>query len=90
MIYHSPAELKDLWGRFEKMRAQITQEQEVARAEQSRRDAEIALRKRQIRNALQNDLIWLFVLLIIALETYGVLWTILLHQENRLPSWPGL
>ena len=46
MIYHSPAELKDLWGQFERMRAQITEEQEVARAEQSAKDALESWRRR--------------------------------------------
>jgi chromosome segregation ATPase len=90
MIYHSPPELKDLWGRFEKMRMQITEEQEEARAEQARKDADAAWRRQQIRNAVEANLIWLVVLLVIALEVLGVLGTIQLHQQNALPSWPGL
>jgi anion-transporting ArsA/GET3 family ATPase len=90
MIYHSPPELKDLWGRFEKMRAQITEEQEAARAEQHRKDALAAWQRQQIRNAVEDNLIWLVVLLLVAAEVMGVLWTILLHRQNALPSWPGL
>ena len=90
MIYHSPPEMKDLWGRFEKMRAQIMEEQEAAREEQHRKDAEAAWRKQQVRNAIEDNLIWLVVLLLVLAETLGVLWTIRLHQANALPSWPGL
>lgn len=90
MIYHSPPELKDLWGRFEKMRAQINEEQEAARNEQHRKDVEAAWRKQQVRNAIEDNLIWLVVLLLVLAETLGVLWTIRLHQANALPSWPGL
>ena len=90
MIYHSPPELKDLWGRFEKMRAQINEEQEAARNEQHRKDVEAAGRKQQVRNAIEDNLIWLVVLLLVLAETLGVLWTIRLHQANALPSWPGL
>ena len=35
MIYNTPGELKDLWTRFEKMRAQVQEEQEQARAKQA-------------------------------------------------------
>lgn len=90
MIYHSPAELKDLWGRFEKMRAQITEEQEAAREEQHKKDAQAAWRKQQIRNAIEENLIWLVVLVLVGLETWGVMWTIQLHMRNALPSMPGL
>lgn len=90
MIYHSPPELKDLWTRFEHMRVQITQEQEAAREEQHRKDAQAAWRKQQVRNAVEDNLIWLVVLLLVLAETVGVLWTIRLHQVNELPSWPGL
>ena len=87
MIYHSPPELKDLWGRFEKMRAQINEEQEAARAEQQRKEALAAWRKQQVRNAVEDNVIWLVVLLLILAETGGMLWTIRLHQVNGLPSW---
>lgn len=87
MIYHSPPELKDLWGRFEKMRAQINEEQEIARAEQRRKDAQAAWRKERIRNAVEDNLIWLLVFLLIVVETGGMLWTIQLHRENALLSW---
>lgn len=90
MIYHSPPEMKDLWGQFERMREQIKQEQEVARAEQSAKDAQAAWRKQQVKDAIEDNLIWLVVFLLVAAETMGVLWTILLHQRNALPSWPGL
>ena len=90
MTWHAPPELKDLWGRFERMRAQITEEQEQARAEQAQKDADESWRRRQIKDAIQANLIWLVVLLVVGLEVLGVLWEILLHQQNGLPSWPGL
>ena len=72
------------------MRAQITEEQEQARAEQAQKDADESWRRRQIKDAIQANLIWLVVLLVVGLEVLGVLWEILLHQQNGLPSWPGL
>ena len=87
MVYESPPELGDLWTRFEKMKAQINAEQEAARAEQKRKDAEAEWRKQRVRNAVEDKIIWLVVLLLVLAETGGMLWTIRLHQENRLPSW---
>lgn len=89
MIYHSPAELKDLWGRFEKMRAQITEEQEIARAEQAKKDTQAAWRRRQVRNAVEDNLIWLLVLVVIALETAGMIWIVRLHLRKELPFLLG-
>ena len=66
---------------------QITEEQEVARAEQAKKDAEVARRKRIIRDAIQSKLIWLFVLIIIAMEAAGMLWTIQLQMQRNGHSW---
>lgn len=90
MVYESPPELGDLWSRFEKMKQQITEEQEAARAEQARKEAAAEWRRQQIRNAVEDNLIWLVVLVVLAAELLGLLWTIQLHQQNTLPSWPGL
>ena len=90
MVYESPPELGDLWTRFEKMKAQIAEEQEAARAEQARKEAIQEWRRQQIRNAVEDNLIWLVVLAVVVAETVGVLWTIQLHRQSALPSWPGL
>lgn len=51
MIYHSPPELKDLWTQFEEMRAQIEEEQRVAREKQARED----LAERRAHEALMDE-----------------------------------
>mgnify|MGYP003335880839 FL=1 len=87
MIYHSPAELKDLWGQFERMRAQITEEQEVARAEQSAKDALESWRRR-VKIGQMQDMALEVVLVILALAYLAALiWTLNLHKRGVLQVW---
>ena len=87
MIYHSPAELKDLWGQFERMREQIKQEQEVARAEQSAKDA-LDLWRRRVKIGQMQDMALEVVLVILALAYLAVLvWTLNLHKRGVLQVW---
>lgn len=90
MVYESPPELGDLWTRFEAMKKQINEEQEKAREEKARKDAIAKWRQQRIRSAIKGKLIWLVVLMVVAVEAIGLIWTIRLHQQKILPSWLDL
>lgn len=87
MVYQSPAELGDLWTRFEAMRAQINAEQEQARAEQARVDAREAWRRAQFKVVLQDRALYLLAIGVVLLEMWGLLWAINLHRTGRWSSW---
>lgn len=82
MIYNTPGELKDLWTRFEKMRAQVQEEQEEARAEQTRRDAEKAWQRQQIINRWRDRAGAISLTVLAALYIWGLLWAINRHRMN--------
>lgn len=82
MIYNTPGELKDLWTRFEKMRAQVQKEQEEARAEQTRRDAEKAWQRQQIINRWRDRAGAISLTVLAALYIWGLLWAINRHRMN--------
>lgn len=82
MIYNTPGELKDLWTRFEKMRAQVQEEQEEARAEQTRRDAEKAWQRQQIINRWRDRAGAISLTVLAALYIWGLLWAINRHRTN--------
>jgi hypothetical protein len=90
MTWNTPQELGDLWTRFSKMWAQTLEEQTEARRIQLIKDQEERWRRQRIRNAIKDNLLWLVVFVILAIEALGLLWTIQLHQQNGLPSWLGL
>jgi hypothetical protein len=54
MVYHVPPEMKDLYGRINKMLGQIANEQELARMEELNKKRQAAWRQRQALNKLQN------------------------------------
>ena len=87
MTWNTPAELGDLWTRFSKMWEKTLEEQTEARRVQLIKDQDERWRKTRIKNAIKDNLLWLLVMLVIALEGIGLLWTIRLHQQNELPSW---
>ena len=87
MTWNTPAELGDLWTRFSKMWEKTLEEQTEARRVQLIKDQDERWRKTRIKNAIKDNLLWLLVMLVIALEGFGLLWTIRLHQQNELPSW---
>lgn len=86
MVYHSPAELGDLWTRFEAMRDQITQEQRVARLAQEKQDALEAWQREQRKEVLQDRALWLTGLAVVLLEMWGLMWAISQHRQGQ---WLG-
>lgn len=88
MVYHSPKELGALWSKFEDMRKQIMQEQEVARSKRRIEDANKAF-ERQVRIDKLKSLVGEFILsLLIVLWIWGLLWSIKLQalREKALFS----
>lgn len=87
MTWNSPAELKDLWSRFEVMRAQIGQEQKRAWERlRVQRQQEAAERKKQSEFywgigawLICGTIVWLYLILL--------LWAIALHKEGTLRLW---
>lgn len=87
MTWNTPAELGDLWSRFEIMREQIIAEQEAAREVQRIKDQQRAYRKREFRSFIENQLLWAAALLVITIFTALLLWSIKLHNEGLLRLW---
>ena len=87
MIYHVPADLKDLWTRFQDMRGQIIEEQKVARAIKEKEDA-IKAAKRQKRMETLSLEISLAgsILLLVILMTGFFAWL----AHDRKQRWPEL
>lgn len=87
MIYHVPADLKDLWTRFQDMRGQIIEEQKVARAVKEREDAIKAAKRRRRMETLSMEisLIGGIILIIILLAGF---WTWLHYDKKK--RWPEL
>lgn len=87
MIYHVPADLKDLWTRFQDMRVQIIEEQKVARKIKEKEDA-IRKAKRQKRMETLSLEISLAggILIIVLLITAFFVWL----THDRKQRWPEL
>ena len=87
MIYHVPAELKDLWTRFQDMRVQIIEEQKVARAIKEKEDAIKAAKRRK-----RMETIWLEISLvagiIFLLSLMAGFWVWLSYDRKQ--RWPEL
>jgi len=82
MVYNAPAELGDLWTRFEKMRAQIAEEQKEARAIQVREDAAKAWQRQQVVNRWRDRAGVIAATILIALYFWGLVWSISLHRTS--------
>lgn len=87
MIYHSPPELKDLWSRFEVMRAQIGQEQKRAweklRIQRQQENAETEVFKEFVAEIVG----WLVAVILVAMYVAALLWAIVQHRGGSLSLW---
>ena len=87
MIYQSPPELKDLWSRFEVMRAQIGQEQKRAWERlRIERQQEFAEQKKE-REFYWSIGAWLVSVVMVWVYVMLLLWAIVLHREGTLRLW---
>lgn len=91
MVYNAPAELGDLWTRFEKMWQQIVQEQNVALQEELRKGQVLAWRRRRAVNQLKALATWIGAILFVVTWMWGVLYLIRTSRTYHLLSssvWP--
>ena len=86
MIYQTPAELGDLWTRFEKMRAQIGTEQAAARQEEEKRATIARYKKNLVIAKWQSRALYIVAVLIVVLEIWGLLITIAMTRRS-LSYW---
>ena len=87
MIYHVPADLKDLWTRFQDMRGQIIQEQKVARLVKEKEDAIKAAKRRKRMETLSMEISLIGGIILIIILMAGF-WTWLYHDKKK--RWPEL
>lgn len=91
MVYNTPAELGDVWTRFEKMWQQIVQEQNEAIAEEMRK-AQVARWQRERTLAdLRAKAVWIGAVVFVLAWFSGLLLLLRMSQTYRglylLPSW---
>jgi len=83
MVYKAPAELGDLWGKYEKMWRQIVVEQDEAhKRETAKMQIEAAQRRRRIRKR-KEEAVWVGAILFVVAWYVGVLIMLRLSQTYR-------
>ena len=83
LIYQSPPELGDLYTRFNKMRQTIQQEQEQARREQDRKERTAQAKRQKMIDTIQEDIIYVFVVLFVCLVMAFTFWLIVEERKIR-------
>ena len=87
MIYNVPADLKDLWTRFQDMRVQIIGEQKIARKVKEKEDAIKAARRQKRMETLSFELSLIVGVLIIFI-IIGALFAWIHYDKKK--RWPEL
>ena len=87
MIYNVPADLKDLWTRFQDMRVQIIGEQKVARKVKEKEDAIKKARRQKRMETLSFELSLIVGILLIFI-IIGALFTWIHYDKKK--RWPEL
>jgi hypothetical protein len=87
MIYHVPADLKDLWTRFQEMRGQIIQEQKIARLVKEKEDAIKADKRKKRMENLTLEISFI-VGIIMIFVVMGALFTWIHFDKKK--RWPEL
>ena len=82
MCWNTPAELGDLWTRFEQMRAQVEQEQAEAREAQRIEDVKIAWQRQQNLNLWRSRAGDLLIVALLVIYVWGLMWSIKFHKES--------
>jgi|TARA_R110000868_G_scaffold244300_1_gene500462 hypothetical protein len=82
MCWNTPAELGDLWTRFEQMRAQVEQEQAEAREEQRIEDVKIAWQRQQRIDLWRSRAGDLLIVALLVVYVWGLMWSIKIHKES--------
>ena len=87
MVYNTPAELSDVYTRWEKMYNQIVQEQNVALAEELRKNQIIAWQRQRTINRLKALTIWIGAIAFVLAWMWGVLILIRTSQTYQSLSY---
>lgn len=74
MVYRSPPELGDLWGKFERMWQQIVAEQEIAYAEELKQVQVAQWRRKKAVEDLKAKAAWISAVVFVLLYLVGLLW----------------
>lgn len=82
MCWNTPAELGDLWTRFEEMRKQVEEEQATAREEQRKKDLEVAWQRQQRLDLWRSRAGDLFLVAFLAIYVWSLMWSVKIHREN--------
>jgi hypothetical protein len=82
MCWNTPAELGDLWTRFEQMRAQVEQEQAEAREAQRIEDVKIAWQRQQNLDLWRSRAGDLLIVALLVVYVWGLMWSIKIHKES--------
>jgi phage-related tail protein len=83
MVYKAPAELGDLWGKYEKMWQKIVVEQDEAhKRETAKMQVEAAQRRRRVRKR-KEEAVWVGAILFVVAWYVGVLILLRLSQTYR-------
>lgn len=83
MVYKAPAELGDLWGKYEKMWQKIVVEQDEAhKRETAKMQVEAAQRRRRIRKR-KEEAVWVGAILFVVAWYVGVMVMLRLSQTYR-------
>ena len=83
MVYHTPPELKDVWTRFEAMWQQIVEEQNIALAEELRKNQIIAWQRRKTINRLKALGAWIGAIVFVLAWMWGVMILIRMSQTYQ-------
>lgn len=87
MTWNAPAELEDLWSRFEVMRAQIGQEQKRA-WEKLRIERQQELAEKQKEADFVWEIVgWLVSVVVVWVYVMLLLWAIARHREGSFSLW---
>ena len=73
MVYHVPPEMKDLYGRINKMLGQIKEEQELARMDELQKEREAAWRKRQMADQIKDRAMYAILTLVMVVWTWATI-----------------
>lgn len=75
MVYHVPPEMKDLYGRINKMLGQIAEEQELARMDELQKEREARWRKRQMEDQVKDRAMYAILILVMVAWTWATIMT---------------
>jgi hypothetical protein len=83
MVYKAPAELGDLWGKYEKMWKQIVDEQDAAHKRETAKLQIEAVKRRKLMEKRKEEAVWVGAILFVVAWFVGLLVLLRLSQTYR-------